>query len=421
MTEIRRRGEFAMLDTADQCFQQAAKEIGLDPNLIEYLRRPRRKLIVNFPVRMDDDSVQCFQGFRVQHHPILGPCKGGIRYHPHVGIEEVEALAILMTWKTAVVGLPFSGGKGGITCDPKSLSPHELERMTRRYATEIECIIGPDRDIPAPDVYTSSREMAWIVDTLSMHNDSFMPGSVTGKPLELGGSKGRSRATARGGFFCTLRALEHLEMDITHTSAVVQGFGNAGANIAMFLHGAGANVIAVSDSHGGIFNPTGLNIDAVVEHKRRTGTLAEFPDCQAISNAELLELECEILVPAALESQLTKENAANVKAKVVLELANGPTTREADEILHQREIFVIPDILANAGGVVVSYFEWIQDRTRFFWTAEEVETRLQLFMDKAFSNVLSAHRGRNIDMRLAAYTEGVARVARAAQQRGIYP
>ena len=421
MTEMKRRGEFAMLDTANQCFQLAADAIGLDPNLVEFLRRPRRKLIVNFPCRMDDGTVKSFQGFRVQHHPILGPCKGGLRYHPDVGIEEVEALAILMTWKTAVVGLPFSGAKGGITCDPKSLSTRELERLTRRYATEIECIIGPDRDIPAPDVYTSSREMAWIVDTLSMHNDSFMPGSVTGKPLDLGGSKGRSRATARGGFFCIERALEHLGMDVTHTSAVVQGFGNAGANIAMFLHAAGANVIAVSDSRGGIFNPAGLDIDAVVEQKRATGALAGCADSEPITNDELLCLECDILIPAALESQITESNAASVKTKVVLELANGPTTREADEILHERGIFMIPDILGNAGGVVVSYFEWVQDRTRFFWTEAEVEERLKMFMDRAFSNVLTAHLGRNIDMRLAAYTEGVARVARAAEERGIYP
>lgn len=410
-----------MLDMADACYQQAAERVGLNPGMIEFLRQPRRRLSVSFPVRMDSGAIQRFEGFRVQHHPVLGPCKGGVRYHPNVTVGEVEALAILMTWKTAAADLPFSGAKGGVACNPKAMSVAELERLTRRYVSEIECIIGPDEDIPAPDVYTSSREMAWMVDTLSMHTDTFMPGTVTGKPLELGGSAGRETATARGGYFCILRALEHLKMHINHTSVVVQGFGNAGSHIARFLHADGANIIAISDSRGGIHSPKGLNIDQVLKHKRETGSLRDFPGAEPVSNEDILKLECDILIPAAIEGQLRGDNVADIRPRVVLELANGPTTREADAAFHEQGTFVIPDILANAGGVIVSYFEWVQDRTRFFWTEKEVDERLERFMNQAFSRVLKKHQEHAVSMRIAAYMEGVERVASAATVRGIYP
>ncbi len=420
--DAKREGELKMLKTARYFFDVAAKKLKLEDSLIELLRYPKRRLIVNFPVRMDDGRIMNVEGYRVQCHPVLGPGKGGIRYHPDTTLEEVEALAILMNWKCAVAGLPFSGAKGGVKCNPKEMSVGELERLTRRYAAEIAPIIGPDVDIPAPDVYTSSREMAWIVDTISMHhNGEFMPGLVTGKPILLGGSVGRETATARGGFFCTLEALKHLKMKIEGATVAIQGFGNAGSYYAQFMQEAGAKVIAVSDSQGGIYNPKGLDYKAVLAFKKETGTVVGFKGAEKISNDQLLELPCDILAPAALEDQIHERNAPKIKAKIICELANGPTTQEADAILHERGIFVLPDILANSGGVTVSYFEWVQDRYRYFWDAERVDERLKLFMTEAFKRVLEMHLKQKVDMRTAAFMTAVARVAEAARARGMYP
>lgn len=419
--EAKREGELKMLKTARHFFDVAAKKLKLEDSLVELLRYPKRKLIVNFPVRMDDGRTISFEGYRVQCHPVLGPGKGGIRYHPDTTLEEVEALAVLMNWKCAVAGLPFSGAKGGVKCNPKEMSVGEIERLTRRYAAEISPIIGPDVDIPAPDVYTSSREMAWIVDTISMHkNGEFLPGLVTGKPLLLGGSLGRETATARGGFFCTLEAIDHLKMKLAGATVAIQGYGNAGWYYAHFVHDAGAKVIAVSDSRGGIYNSKGLDPKAVLNFKKETGTVVGFKGADKITNEELLELQCDILAPSALEDQLHERNASKVKAKVICELANGPTTQEADAILHERGIFVIPDILANAGGVTVSYFEWVQDRYRYFWDAKKVDERLKLFMTEAFKRVLEMHLQQKVDMRTAAFMTAVSRVAEAARARGLY-
>lgn len=420
--EAKRKGELKMLETARYFFDVAAKKLKLEDSLIELLRYPKRRLIVNFPVRMDDGRVINVEGYRVQCHPVLGPGKGGIRYHPDTTLEEVEALAVLMNWKCAVAGLPFSGAKGGVKCNPKEMSVTELERLTRRYAAEIAPIIGPDVDIPAPDVYTSSREMAWIVDTISMHhNGEFMPGLVTGKPVLLGGSLGRETATARGGFFCTLEALKHLKMELKGATVAIQGFGNAGSYYAQFVQESGAKIIAISDSKGGIYNSKGLDYKAVLDFKKETGTVVGFKGADKITNEELLELQCDILAPSALEDQLHERNAPKIKAKIICELANGPTTQEADAILHERKIFVIPDILANAGGVTVSYFEWVQDRYRYFWSAQEVDERLKLFMTEAFKRVLDMHLKQKVDMRTAAFMTAVSRVAEAARARGMYP
>jgi glutamate dehydrogenase (NAD(P)+) len=421
MPELRRRTEISMLESARHFFDRAAERLKLEEAMIALLRYPKRKLIVNFPVQMDDGRIQHFEGYRVQHHPVLGPTKGGIRYHPEVTLEEVEALAVLMAWKCSVMGLPFGGAKGGVKCNPKEMSRGEIERLTRRFAAEISPLIGPDVDIPAPDVYTGEQEMAWIVDTISMHHDGqFMPGLVTGKPKVLGGSEGRDTATGRGGFFVALQMLEHLDMRVEGARAVVQGFGNAGSVIAENLFDAGAKVIAVSDSKGGIYNPNGLDPRAVLAHKKETGSVVGFPGSDEISNEELLELECDLLIPAALENVIHEENADKIKAKAIIELANGPTTMRADEILHERGIPVAPDILANAGGVTVSYFEWVQDRAFYFWSAEEVDQKLKEFMDRAFQRVWAEHEKEGVDLRTAAYMVAIRRVAEAARIRGLY-
>lgn len=421
MAELRRQTEISMLETARHFFDKAADHISLEDPLRELLRYPKRKLIVNFPIRMDDGSTQQVEGYRVQHHQVLGPTKGGIRYHPDLTLEEVEALAVLMAWKCAVMHLPFGGAKGGVRCHPKRMSVDELERMTRRYAAEIAPIIGPDVDVPAPDVYTGEREMAWIVDTLSMHNNGqYMPGSITGKPLILGGSRGRRTATGRGGYFVALRLLRELGLDPAASSIAVQGFGSAGSVLAANFHELGAKVVAVSDSSGGIYNAEGLDIPKVKDHKRESGSVSDFPGAENISNEELLELACDVLAPAALENVLRRRNAANVNAKAVIELANGPTTLEADKILFDNGVSVVPDILANAGGVTVSYFEWVQDRQFHFWSAEEVDARLKEHMDHAFGQVWQTHRRDNVNLRTAAYVVAVDRVAQAARARGLY-
>lgn len=418
--DLRRQNEISMLEMAQYFFDLAADRLRLEASLRELLRYPKRKLIVIFPVLMDDGSVEHFEGYRVQHHPVLGPCKGGIRYHPDVTLEEVEALAILMTWKTAVVALPFGGAKGGVRCNPQELSVAELERITRRYAAEISPIIGPDIDIPAPDVNTGEREMAWFVDTISMHTGTFMPGLVTGKPKILGGSEGREAATGRGGYFIAVEMAKQMGIKLEGARVVIQGFGNVGSSMARFCQEGNAKVIAVSDVKGGIFNPDGIDCAQLKQHERKTGSVVKFPGTQPLSNKELLELECDLLVPAALENQITAENAEKINAKVVLELANGPTTLEADRILHNRKILVVPDILANAGGVTVSYFEWVQDRSFYFWDAKKVEKRLRDFMVRALHKVLNVAQGERVDMRTAAYMVAVDRVASAARARGLY-
>ena len=421
MAELQRRGELKMLQTARYFFDQAAGRLRLEEGLRELLRYPKRKLTVTFPVQMDDGHVKHFEGFRVQCHSVLGPGKGGIRYHPDTSAEEVEALAILMNWKCSVAGLPYSGAKGGVRCNPKAMSVREIERMTRRYAAEISPIIGPEVDIPAPDVYTGEREMAWILDTVSMHNNGeFMPGLITGKPLLLGGSLGRDTATARGGFFATLEAMARRKTKLEGSTVAIQGCGNAGWHMAHFVHDAGAKVIAVNDSKGGIFNSKGLDPYKLKEHKEKTDSVVGFKGADRLTNEELLQLKCDVLVPAALEDQLTEKNAAKIRAKLIVELANGPTTQEADQILYDRGIMTIPDILANSGGVTVSYFEWVQDRQRYFWDAKKVDKRLKQFMTEAFNRVATMSEKTKVNMRLAAYMVAVDRVATAARLRGLY-
>lgn len=421
MVELRRRSEMKLLETAQYFFDEAAERLGLENSLRELLRYPKLQLVVIFPVVMDDGSIRQFEGYRVQHHPVFGPCKGGIRFHPDVTLEEVEALAILMTWKCAIIGLPLSGAKGGVSCNPKALSKGELERLTRRYASEISPLIGPENDIPGPDLYANEREMAWIVDTLSMHRKAqFIPGLVTGKPKILGGSEGRDSATGRGGFFCAAEALVQLGLNMNGARIVVQGFGNVGWNFARFAHDAGARVIGVSDSCGGAYNPGGLDLYALKRHKESTGTVLGSDHGEDISNSELLQLPCEVLAPAALEHQITEGNVARIKARVIVELANGPTTREADPLLYERDVLVVPDILANAGGVTVSYLEWTQDRSFYFWDAQKIDKLLREWMIVGFHKVWKAHQQEAVDMRTAAYLVAVERVAAAARSRGLY-
>ena len=402
-------------------FDIAADRLNLDPGLRQVLREPRRELHVTFPVKMDDGSVQVFRGYRVQHNLGRGPAKGGIRYHQDVSIDEVKALAMWMTWKCAVVGIPFGGGKGGVIVDPKKLSRREIENLTRRFATEIEVLIGPERDIPAPDVNTNAQTMAWIMDTYSMHIGYTVPGVVTGKPIALGGSEGRNEATARGTVYCIVEAARHLHLHLDDATVVVQGFGNAGSIAAQLMAEEGSKVLAVSDSTGGIHNPDGLDIGRVIAWKAEHGTVVGFPGAQPVTNAEILEIECDILIPAALENQITAANAERVKAKIIAEAANGPTTPEADEILFRRGIFMIPDILCNAGGVTVSYFEWVQDLNRDHWSLDMVNGKLHGIMTKAFAETLEIAQREQVAMRLAAYLLAVERVASATAMRGLYP
>jgi len=406
---------------AQRQFDHAAEILKLEPWLRDVLRRPKRQLIVSIPTKMDDGSIKVFEGYRVQHSLARGPAKGGIRYHPSVTLDEVKALASWMTWKCATVNIPYGGGKGGVVCDPKKMSQHELEGMTRRYASEISVIIGPERDILAPDVYTNAQTMAWIMDTYSMTVGSTQLGVVTGKPLQIGGSQGRHEATARGCQFVIREACREKKIPLKGMRVAVQGFGNAGSIAARLLSEDNASIIAVSDSSGGIHNPKGLDIKAVQAHKDATGSLRGYREAEPISNEKLLELECEILVPAALENQITIENAPRVRARIVAEAANGPTTPGADEILSKNGVFLIPDILANAGGVTVSYFEWVQSLQAFFWEEAQVNHHLEKVMTRAFSEVLTIARKFNVHMRTAAYILAVGRVAEATRIRGIYP
>ncbi len=408
-------------ELAMENFDSAANALGLDNDTREMIKYPERILSVSVPVRMDNGHIHRFQAYRVQHSTARGPAKGGIRFHPQVTIDEVKALATWMTWKCAVVNIPFGGGKGGITCDPKHMSQGELERMTRRYTSAILPLIGPDKDIPAPDVYTNSQTMAWIMDTYSMIKGYAVPGVVTGKPLSLGGSLGRNEATGRGVFYTIQSACQHLHIPLKNASVVVQGFGNAGSIAAELLHAAGARVIAVSDSNGCIYNPKGLNIPEVIHLKALTGKVEGFPESEPISPENLLALECDVLVPAALENAVRADNAPTVHARIVAEAANGPLTPAADRILESAGTFIIPDILCNAGGVTVSYFEWVQDEQHLFWEAQDVYNRLERVMTTAFNDVLKIHTEHKESMRIAANMLGIGRVAEAVKIRGIYP
>jgi glutamate dehydrogenase (NAD(P)+) len=406
---------------AQSQFDHAADQLDLDAGLRKVLRVPKRELTVNFPVTMDDGHVEVFTGYRVQHNLSRGPAKGGIRYHQDVTLDEVRALAMWMTWKCAVVNIPYGGGKGGVIVDPKKLSIKEVEGLTRRFTTELTPLIGPDRDIPAPDVNTNAQTMAWIMDTFSMHSGYTIHGVVTGKPIAVGGSLGRNEATARGAVFTLLQASRSLDIPLEGARVAIQGYGNAGSIAADLLAAEGSTIIAVSDSSGGIFNAKGLDPARVSGWKREHGTVVGFPGSEEISNEAVLEVECEILVPAALENQITHVNAHHINARIVAEAANGPTTPEADAILYDRDIFVIPDILCNAGGVTVSYFEWVQDMQSFFWTEERINQSLKEIMDRAFQAVHVMSHRHHVDMRTAAYMVAVARVAEATTLRGLYP
>jgi glutamate dehydrogenase/leucine dehydrogenase len=408
-------------DVAMENFNTAANVMNLDTNTRAMIQYPERMLLVSVPVRMDDGHIHRFEGFRVQHSSVRGPAKGGIRYHPQVTLDEVKALATWMTWKCAVVNIPFGGAKGGITCDPKKMSAGELERMTRRYTSAILPLIGPEQDIPAPDVYTNSQTMAWIMDTYSMTKGYMIPGVVTGKPISLGGSLGRNEATGRGVFYTIESACEHLHMKLKGATVAVQGFGNAGSIAAQLLYDAGAKVIAVSDSTGCVYNRDGLNIPELIHMKALCGHVDGFPESEPILPHELLAMQCDILIPAALENVIHAENAGAVRAHIVAEAANGPITPAADRILESKGIFVIPDILCNAGGVTVSYFEWVQDEQHLFWEAADIYKRLERVMKTAFRDVLKIHLDRNVPMRIAANMLGIGRVAEAVQIRGIYP
>jgi len=410
-----------LFDVAVEQFNIAADVIGLDDDMRRVLSVCRREFSVNFPVEMDDGSVQVFTGHRVHHNSGPGPTKGGIRFHPDVTIAEVKALAMWMTWKCAVVGLPYGGAKGGVTCNPKIMSQNELQNLTRRFTTEISFLIGPNRDIPAPDVNTNPQIMAWLMDTYSMHHGYSIPGVTTGKPLILGGSEGRSEATGRGTVFTIQEAAPKLGLDLSEATAVVQGFGNAGSVAARLLWDLGTKIVGVSDSTGGISNPNGLNIPDVIAHKAKTGSVVGFHEAENVTNEQLLVLQCDVLVPAALEEVITHENAGNIKAKLIAEAANGPTTPEADRILFDRGIVVVPDILANAGGVTVSYFEWVQALQAFPWTETEVNERLHRIMTKAFHAVHDTAQRYNVHMRTAALALAIQRVADFTRVRGIYP
>ena len=408
-------------ELALQNFDLAADALELSQDIREMIKYPERELAVSVPVRMDNGRIRRFQGYRVQHSTARGPAKGGIRFHPNVTIDEVRALATWMTWKCAVVNIPYGGGKGGVTVNPKELTAGELERLTRRYACEIYPLIGPNQDIPAPDVYTNSQIMAWIMDSYSMIVGHPVPGVVTGKPISLGGSLGRDEATGRGVYHTILSACEHIQISIKSAKVVVQGFGNAGSVSAHLLDTDQALVIGVSDSRGAVYNKNGLDIPKLMLHKEQTGTVVGFPGSESITPAELLELECDILIPAALENMIDAENASLVKTKVVAEAANGPVTPEADEILDGNGVFLIPDILCNAGGVTVSYFEWVQNEQHYYWDLQDVNNRLERVMTKAFKEVFDIHDHRKASMRLAANMLGIGRVAAATQVRGLYP
>jgi glutamate dehydrogenase (NAD(P)+) len=403
-----------------QEFDGAARLLGLDPGIWKILTNPKRQIIVSCPIQMDNGEIEVFTGYRVQYNITLGPAKGGIRYHPDVSLDEVTALAAWMTWKCAVAHVPFGGGKGGIICDPTRMSRRELESLTRRYVAEIIDAIGPEKDVPAPDVNTNDQVMAWIMDTYSMHVGHTSTAVVTGKPIEMGGSLGRREATGRGVMIVTREAAKHLGLDIKQATVAVQGFGNVGSVSADLLANIGAKIVAVTDWKGGVQNPKGLDIPQMIEYSKEHKTIDGFPGGDPIENDQLFSLDVDVLVPAALENQITEENAATIQAKIVAEGANGPTTPDAHRMLHERGIFVIPDILANAGGVTTSYFEWVQDRHGYFWEEHEVNKRLEAKMMEAFHDVLQTSIKYTTDMRMAAYIVAINRVATVTRMRGMY-
>ncbi|HEV8672492.1 MAG TPA: Glu/Leu/Phe/Val dehydrogenase [Methylomirabilota bacterium] len=398
-----------------------AKRIGLNAAIHERLRYPRRALVVSVPTPMDDGHTEVFIGYRVHHNTVLGPTKGGIRYHPDVSLGEVSALAMLMSWKCALMGLPYGGAKGGVACDPGRMSPRELERMTRRYTAEVMLLIGPDLDIPAPDLGTNEQTMAWVMDTYAMTQGRTVPGVVTGKPILIGGSAGRRDATGRGLVYALGQAARDSGLDLKGARVVVQGFGNVGSVAARLLWREGCLIVGVSDAQGGITNSRGLDIRELTNHVREAGSVVGFRGAEAVTNAELLELPCDVLVPAAVGGQITVENADRIKARIVAEGANGPTTPEADDILADRRVLVIPDILANAGGVVVSYFEWVQGLQYYFWRESEINTRLQELIIRAYNQAAGLAKRESVSLRTAALMLGVRRVAEAFQLRGFYP
>jgi glutamate dehydrogenase (NAD(P)+) len=413
--------ELNPFEIAKQQFNRAADYLELGESLRHVLQNAKRQLIVSIPVKMDGGDVQVFEGYRVQHNIARGPAKGGIRYHPNVTLDEVKALASWMTWKCATVGIPYGGGKGGVICDPKSLSKNELERLTRRYAFEIAPIIGPDRDIPAPDVYTDEQTMAWIMDTISMVRGHTELGVVTGKPISLGGSLGRSEATARGCLYALREACRVKGMNLKGARVAVHGFGNAGANIARLVAEDGARVVAACDSKAGIYAENGIDVPAALKHKAATSSLAGLPGTKEIAPEETVTVDCDILLPSALENAITLSNVGRVKAKIIAELANGPTTPGADRVLADRDVFLVPDILANAGGVTVSYYEWVQDQYSFFWSERQINDTLEQTMQSAFKSVHDTAKRYGTDMRTGAYILAVDRVAEATSVRGIFP
>jgi len=409
------------LDMHNLQFDIAAERLAVESWIIEKIKYARREFSVRFPLRFDDDHTELLIGYRVQHNTLRGPAKGGIRYHPNVDLDEVRALAGWMTWKCAVVNIPYGGAKGGVTCDPSKMSQREIERMTRRYTWEISPIIGPDSDIPAPDVNTNPQVMAWIVDTYSVFKGYTCPSVVTGKPIEIGGSLGRLEATSRGCVYTLREAAKLLNIDLSRSTAVIQGYGNVGYHAAKLLEELGVKTLAVSSSKGGIYNKKGLDSAKVYEHRKKTGAVSDYPGADNITNAELLELPCDILVPSALEGQITRKNADKIKAKVIVEGANGPTSPFADDILYDKGIFVIPDILANAGGVTVSYFEWVQNIQKLFWKEDDVNKSLDEIMTRAFHEVYEIYKKEKVNMRTSAYMLAISRVAAAKRLRGIFP
>jgi len=401
---------------------EAANLINLESGMRDVLANPKRVLTVSLPVKMDNGKIRVFTGFRSQHNDARGPFKGGIRYHPQVTVEEVKALSMWMTWKCAIADIPYGGGKGGIICNPKEMSETELERLTRRYAYSIADIIGPRTDIPAPDVYTGGKEMAWIMDTYSALKGNFsQPEIITGKPLSIGGSLGRTEATGRGLTFTVREAAKKLSVDLKQATVAIQGFGNAGQYAGQLLEDQGAKIVAVSDTRAAVFNKNGLNVEGLRNHKEKNGSVVGFPEAKAISGEEILETECTILIPAALENQITQKNASRISAKIVAEAANGPTTPQADEILFKNKILLIPDILANGGGVTVSYFEWLQNLRREYWTESDVNERLDKNISKAFADVYNTHEKHGVNMRKASTLLAIEKVAEATRIRGLWP
>ncbi len=411
----------AALEVALEQLEIAAEKLNLEPEIHEMLKYPKRSLIVSITIKMDSGCTGVFRGCRVQHWDARGPFKGGIRYHPNVTLDEVTALAMWMTWKCAVVDIPYGGAKGGVCCNPKEMSKGELERLTRRYTSLLLDFIGPYRDVPAPDVYTDAQTMAWIMDTYSQFKGYSVPECVTGKPISVGGSEGREEATSRGVVICAREAAKNLGINLKGATVAVQGYGNVGWNAAKIAYDMGSKIVAVSDSAGGVYCPKGLNPYKVYAHKSKTGSVIDYDGCENITNEELLETRCDILIPAALENQITKNNADKIRAKIVAEGANGPTTPEADKVLYEKDVLLVPDILANSGGVTVSYFEWVQNLTREHWTLEEVCRKLESKIVKAFNDICKLAKKEESDMRTAALMLGVGRVAEAIKTLGLWP